>query len=123
MSRRTYVIVSLVVYSIAVICAAILNNLWVVAVLAVCLTGLNLLLSRATKEVMKDERTAFLFEKAAGATLRVTLPLAAAGSLVLLLLKDRISDDAAQLAYTLSYAVCILLLVHLAFYLYYGSKH
>lgn len=124
MTRRPYVIVNAVVLAITMLCAITLDRLWVLVVGVVCVTGLSIILRRARKkEVAKDERTTFLYEKAAGATLRLTLPLAAIGSLVLLLLKDRLSDDATQLAYVLSYAVCILLLVHLAFYFYYSRKH
>lgn len=123
MTRRTYVAVSAVVLAIAAICAITLDSGWVLAVAVVCATGLSILFRRPRKEIAKDERTTFLYEKAAGATLRLTLPLAAIGSLVLLLLKDRLSDDATQLAYVLSYAVSILLLVHLAFYWYYSRKH
>lgn len=123
MTRRTYVIVNAVVLAITVLCAITLDRLWVLVVGVVCVTGLSIILRRTRREVAKDERTTFLYEKAAGATLRLTLPLAAIGSLVLLLLKDRLSDDATQLAYVLSYAVSILLLVHLAFYSYYSRKH
>jgi uncharacterized membrane protein len=124
MTRRTYVIVNAVVLAITGLCAITLDRLWVLVVGVVCVTGLSIILRRARKkEVAKDERTTFLYEKAAGATLRLTLPLAAIGSLVLLLVKDRLSNDATQLAYVLSYAVSILLLVHLAFYSYYSRKH
>jgi uncharacterized membrane protein len=124
MTRRTYVIVSAVILAIVGICAITLDRLWILVVGVVCATGLSIILRRARKkEVAKDERTTYLYEKAAGATLRLTLPLAAIGSLVLLLVKDRLSNDATQLAYVLSYAVSILLLVHLAFYWYYSRKH
>jgi uncharacterized membrane protein len=123
MTRRTYVIVNAVVLAITMLCAISLDRLWVLVVGVVCVTGLSIILRRARKEVAKDERTTFLYEKAAGTTLRLTLPLAAIGSLVLLVLKDRLSDDATQLAYLLSYAISILLLVHLAFYSYYSGKH
>jgi uncharacterized membrane protein len=123
MTRRTYMVLNAVLLAAVMLCAVTLDSLWVLGVAVVCATGLKMLLRRATKEVMKDERTTLLSEKAAGATLRLTLPLAAIGSLVLLVLKERLSDDAAQLAYVLSYAVCILLLVHLAFYFYYSRKH
>lgn len=124
MTRRTYVIVNAVVLATTMLCAITLDRLWVLVVGVVCVTGLSIILRRGRKkEVAKDERTTFLYEKAAGATLRLTLPLAAIGSLVLLLVKDRLSNDATQLAYVLSYAVSILLLVHLAFYWYYSRKH
>ena len=123
MTRRTYMVLNAVLLAAVMLCAVTLDSLWVLGVAVVCAIGLKMLLRRATKEVMKDERTTLLSEKAAGATLRLTLPLAAIGSLVLLLLKDRLSDDATQLAYVLSYAVSILLLVHLAFYSYYSRKH
>ncbi|MBN2099674.1 MAG: DUF2178 domain-containing protein [Dehalococcoidia bacterium] len=126
MTRKTFRVLHAVLgagLAIAAVCAVTLHILWILVVAVVCATGLNYLLRKATKEVMNDERTSLLYEKAAGATLRLTMPIAAIASVVLLVLNDRISDDATLIAYVLSYAVCILLLVHLAFYSYYSRKH
>jgi uncharacterized membrane protein len=97
---------------------------FIVAIVAVVLAlGANFLLRRANKEVRQDERTTLLYEKAAGATIRLALPITAVASLILLALQDRVSDDVTLVAYVLAYATCILLLLHLGFYSYYSRKH
>ena len=108
---------------IAAVCAITLDSLWILVVAVICATVLSYVFRRATKEVMHDERTGLLYEKAAGATLRLTLPVAAIASAVLLVVKDRLSDDATLVAQVLSYAVCTVLLVHLGFYSYLNRKH
>ena len=94
------------------------------AIVAVILAlGASYVLRRATREVRQDERTTLLYEKAAGATLGLALPITAVASLILLALQDRVSDDVTLVAYVLAYAICILLLIHLGFYSYYNRKH
>jgi uncharacterized membrane protein len=90
---------------------------FIVAIVAVILAlGASYLLRRTTKEVTQDERSSLLYEKAAGATIRFTLPIAAVTSLILLALQDHVSDDVTLVAYVLAYTTCILLLIHLGFY-------
>ena len=97
---------------------------FIVAIIAVILAlGASYLLRRATRAVTQDERTTLLYEKAAGATIRLILPITAVASLILLALQDRVSDDVTLVAYVLAYTICILLLVHLGFYSYYNRKH
>ena len=97
---------------------------FIVAIIAVIIAlGASYLLRRATRETTKDERTTLLYEKAAGATIRLILPITAVASLILLALQDRVSDDVTLVAYVLAYTICILLLVHLGFYSYYNRKH
>ena len=97
---------------------------FIVAIIAVILAlGASYLLRRATGAVTQDERTKLLYEKAAGATIRLILPITAVASLILLALQDRVSDDVTLVAYVLAYTICILLLVHLGFYSYYNRKH
>ena len=103
---------------------SIVAHNFIVAIVAVILAlGASYLLRRTTKEVTQDERTSLLYEKAAGATIRFTLPIAAVASLILLALQDRVSDDVTLVAYVLAYTTCIMLLLHLGFYSYYNRKH
>jgi uncharacterized membrane protein len=97
---------------------------FIVAIIAVILAlGASYLLRRVSREVTKDERTTLLYEKAAGATMRLILPIIAVASLILLALQDRVSDDVTLVAYVLAYTTCVLLLLHLGFYSYYSRKH
>ena len=104
--------------------SSIVAGNFIVAIVAVVLAlGANYVLRRANREVTQDERTTLLYEKAAGATIRLALPITAVASLILLALQDRVSDDVTLVAYVLAYATCILLLLHLGFYSYYSRKH
>jgi len=97
---------------------------FIVAIIAVILAlGASYLLRRVSREVTQDERTTLLYEKAAGATMRLILPIIAVASLILLALQDRVSDDVTLVAYVLAYTTCVLLLLHLGFYSYYNRKH
>lgn len=103
---------------------SIIERNFVVAIVAVILAiGASYFLRRRIREVRLDERTTLLYEKAAGATIRFALPIAAVVSLILLALQDRVSDDVTLVAYVLAYTICILLLLHLVFYSYYSRKH
>jgi len=103
---------------------SIIARNFIVAILAVILAiGASYLLRRASREVTKDERTTLLYEKAAGSTMRLILPIIAVASLILLALQDRVSDDVTLVAYVLAYTTCVMLLLHLGFYSYYNRKH
>jgi uncharacterized membrane protein len=97
---------------------------FIVPIVAVALAvGLSYFLRRNTKEVAQDERTTLLYEKAAGATIRFCVPLAAFVGIILFALRERLSAEMVAAGYVLAYVGCVLLLVHLAFYSYYARKH
>lgn len=97
---------------------------FVVPIVAIVLAiGLSYLLRRATRDVTRDERTALLYEKAAGATIRLCVPLAALGGLIIFVLRERLSAEMVAAGYVLAYVACVLLLVHSAFYSYLSRKH
>ncbi len=103
---------------------AIAADNFVVPVVAVVLAiGLSYLLRRATKDVTRDERTTLLYEKAAGATIRFCVPLAAFVGIILFTLRERLSAELVSAGYVLAYVACVLLLVHLGFYSYHSRKH
>ena len=93
-----------------------------IAAVAVAM-GLSYFLRRSTKEVTRDERTILLYEKAAGATIKVCVPLMAVVGIVLFALHERLSADMVGAGYVLAYVACVLLLVHSAFYSYLARKH
>jgi uncharacterized membrane protein len=99
------------------------SNVIVPVVAVVLAIGLSYLLRRRTKEVTKDERTTLMYEKAAGATIRFCVPLAAFVGIILFALRERLSAEMVTAGYVLAYVACVMLLVHLAFYSYYARKH
>ncbi len=101
----------------------IAGNLFVPIAAIVIAIGISYVLRRLAKEVTKDERTALLYEKAAGATIRVCVPIAAFVALVLFGLRERISPEMVTSAYVLAYVSCGMLIAHSLFYSYYNSKH
>jgi uncharacterized membrane protein len=100
----------------------ILGNILVPAIAVLLAAGLTYVLKRKTSDVMQDERTALLYGKAAGATIRFCVPIAAAAGLVLFAFRDRLSAEAVLAGYVLAYSACVILLVHMAFYSYYSRK-
>ena len=120
---RTLTAIIAVVLALVVGWSIIAGNFFVPIIAVVLAIGLSYLLRRRTKEVTKDERTALLYEKAAGATIRVCVPLAAFLGIILFALRERLSAEMVAAGYVLAYVACVLLLVHLGFYSYYARKH
>jgi len=85
--------------------------------------GLVYLLRIRTKEIMKDERSILLYEKAAGVTIRFCVPAIAIGSAIIALLQDKLPSNLGPVSSTLAYTACGFLLVHAALYSYYIRKH
>ncbi|MBN1190313.1 MAG: DUF2178 domain-containing protein [Dehalococcoidales bacterium] len=85
--------------------------------------GLSYILRRNTREVTHDERTILLNEKAAGATIKVCVPVAAFAGIILFVLRESLSSEITTTAYFLTYGACILMIVQMAFYSYYSRKH
>jgi uncharacterized membrane protein len=111
------------VLAIVVGWAVVAGNIIVPLIAIALAAGLTYFLRRKTKDVMQDERTTLLYEKASGATIRVCVPAAALAGLVLFTFRDRLSAELVAAAYVLAYSACVLMLVQLAFYSYYDRKH
>jgi uncharacterized membrane protein len=120
---RTLTAIIALVLALVVGWSVIAGNFFVPIIAVVLAIGLSYLLRRRTKEVTKDERTALLYEKAAGATIRFCVPLIAFIGIILFVLRERLSPEMAAAAYVLAYVACGLLIVHSAFYSYYSRKH
>jgi uncharacterized membrane protein len=120
---RTLTTVFTVLLALVVGWSIIAGNFFVPIIAVVLATGLSYFLRRRTKEVTKDERTALLYEKAAGATIRFCVPLVAFIGIILFALRERLSPEMEAAGYVLAYVACGLLVVHSAFYSYYSRKH
>jgi len=103
--------------------SVIAGNFVVPIVAVVLAVGLSYFLRRATKDVTRDERTTLLYEKAAGLTIRICVPLVAVTGIILFIFRKSLPAELVSAGYVLAYVACVLLLVHLAFYSYYSRKH
>ena len=112
-----------VILAIVVGWSIVAHNFIVPIIVIVLAVGLSYLLRRGTREVTQDERTSLVYEKAAGSTIRICVPIAGLGAVIILALQDHLSADMISAANTLAYAACVILLVHLGFYSYYSRKH
>ncbi len=120
---RTLTAVIAVVLALVVGWSIIAGNFFVPIIAVVLAIGLSYLLRRRTKEVTRDERTILLYEKAAGATIRICVPIAGVGAVIIIALQNHLPADMVSVAYTLAYTACVLLLVHSGFHSYYSRKH
>jgi uncharacterized membrane protein len=120
---RTLTAIIAVVLALVVGWSIITGNFFVPIIAVVLAIGLSYLLRRRTKEVTKDERTALLYERAAGATIRFCVPLVAVMGIILFVLRECLSPEMEAAGYVLAYVACGLLIVHTAFYSYFSRKH
>ena len=120
---RTLTAIIAVVLALVVGWSIIAGNFFVPIIAVVLAIGLSYFLRRRTKEVSKDERTALLYERAAGATIRFCVPLVAVVGIILFALRARFSPEMGAAGYVLAYVACGLLIVHSTFYSYYNRKH
>jgi len=75
-----------------------------------------------TREIMVDERIHQINEKAAAISYRIFSIATAICGICLIILKQSIPAEFLIVGETLVYSVCVLMLIHLAFYYYYGHK-
>jgi uncharacterized membrane protein len=125
MTSRTLRILTAVIslaLALAVGWSVTAGNFFVPIIAIVLAIGLSYWLRKRTQEVTKDERTVLLYERAAGATMKICVPLAAVAGIVLFALRESLSPGLATAGYVLAYVACGLLLVHSAFYTYYNRK-
>ena len=103
---------------------AILAENYVVPVVAVLAAiAISSLLRRRVKDVTRDERSTLLYEKAAGAAIRVCVPVVALVGIIFFAFRDSLPSELASAGYVLGYVACFFLLVHLAFYSYYSRRY
>jgi uncharacterized membrane protein len=119
--RITTALISMVLAMI-VSWSIISGNVIVPLIAVVLAIGLTYFLRRTSRDVTKDERTILLYEKAAGATIRVCVPLAALIAFIFFIFRESFSLELVSAGYALAYTACFLLIVHSAFYSYFSRK-
>lgn len=75
-----------------------------------------------TKEIMMDERINRVNEKAAAISYRIFSIAMAIVGVGLIILRQSLPPLFSVVGETLVYSVCVLMLIHLTFYYYYGHK-
>jgi uncharacterized membrane protein len=85
--------------------------------------GLLYLLKKRVKEVMEDERTYRISERASRITVGVFAPVAVVAAIVLITLSGNVLPDLKQAGSALAYSACALMVLYHIFHLYYERKH
>ena len=124
-AKATKIAVIIVTVILAIVIAwTLATQNYIVMIIAIVLaSGIAYTLQKSVKEVICDERTSLISDKAAAATFRFGVPVMGVGSVIIMALKDHLPVDMVSAAYTLSYCACALLLVNMAFDSYYNRKH
>ncbi|MDD5038634.1 MAG: DUF2178 domain-containing protein [Dehalococcoidales bacterium] len=81
------------------------------------------LLKRRVKEVMADERSYLISEKAARTALAIFAPLVTVVAVVLIILSNSILPDYREAGTLLAYSVCALMVAYHIAHLYHEKKH
>ncbi|MDD5126863.1 MAG: DUF2178 domain-containing protein [Dehalococcoidales bacterium] len=126
MSARVYQFwVIVIIFALAVLVGwSVAAEMPVILPLMGALAALVLirLLRSKTREVMVDERIERINAKAAAISYRVFSIAAVTLGLILISFKNSLPPALSIVGETLAYAVCALMLIHLAFYYYYKGK-
>jgi uncharacterized membrane protein len=111
------------VIAIVISTSIIAGNVVVPLITVVLAFILSYFLKRANKSVTQDERTLHLSGKAAETTIKICVPLAAVGGIILFASREHLSPEMVSAGYVLAYTACVLMLVNLAFYSFYSRKY
>jgi len=125
MDRKTYAICGVII----VMCLGAVTG-WTMEVgnpillIIAFITGISLLYlcKSRVKEVIEDERTCRISERASKKTLEIFMIVTAITSAILIASKDRY-PELKNLGFTLAYLICGLLTMYLFFYGYYAKKY
>jgi uncharacterized membrane protein len=107
----------------AIMAVSVILGNWIVPIFAVIISLLILtVLRRRVKDIVVDERTYAISEKASRLTLQVISVGMALVGIILLAIYRGENKTLTQVAYTLEYATCALLVVNYIAYYYYRNK-
>ena len=102
--------------------AVIMGNLLLAIVTLVLGVLLSYFVKKNVYEIMEDERTSLIANKASRMAILSFLAIITVLGIGLLTLKNNFPEFM-QAGYTLSYSACLLLLFYIGFYAYYDKKH
>jgi uncharacterized membrane protein len=125
MTRRTFKISTII---IAIALALIVGwsitagNAYIPVIAVFLALGVKYLVRKSTRDVIQDERTRHINEKASALTVQIFIPLAALAAIVLISLRQYFSPEMYAAGNTLAFFSCIVMLVHVALYSYFNRK-
>jgi len=125
MDRKTYAICGVIIAMSlgAVIGFSITTENIVLPIVAVAVGMALLYLCKIrVKEVMVDERTYEISEKASRKTFQIFTPSITIIGVILIALRNKYPDFA-QSGFTLAYSACALLILYNIFYMHYNKKY
>ncbi len=124
MNLKTYKLCSIII-TIAlgiVVGWSITTNNYIIPAIAIILAVLAMqLCKKKLTEVLVDERIHKIANKAAMISMRIFTIAAAVTGIVMVMLRDKY-PELGPVGYTLSYSVCVFMLLFQAFYTYYSRK-
>lgn len=77
---------------------------------------------RFTREIMVDERLQMINQRASAMSYRISTILLAIIGIIFIAIRNVLPSDFEIIGSTLAYSVCIIMLVHLAFYSFYKNR-
>jgi len=115
----------IVIIVAAVVSWSVVAKASVLIPLAIIIISMLLLflLRRQVKEILEDERSHLINEKAARLALGIYGPLAAMGAVILAVLGDEILPEGLGAGAVLSYATCALMIIYSLVHIYYERNH
>jgi uncharacterized membrane protein len=125
MTKRTFKIFTVAIaVALALIVSWSINagNAYIPIIAVFVALGIKYLARKSTRDVLQDERTHRINEKASALTVQVCIPLAALAAIVLISLRSHISVEMYIAGNVMAYFSCIVMLVHVALYSYYNRK-
>jgi uncharacterized membrane protein len=103
--------------------ASVTMDNWIIPIPTIIIAiVINVILRRRVKEIVSDERTYAIAEKAARFTLSIgVIGMAVLGAIFLMVSRNEI-DAMTQVGFAMEYAACSLLLISSFAYIYYSKK-
>jgi uncharacterized membrane protein len=124
--KKTKVLVIILLSIIVCIIGWLISNETIVfPIFAIVLVGIILayMLSTGKREVIEDERTYKIGEKASRRTIQVVAVLTGVMGIGFILISNLGFLDVADTGYSLAYVACGLLIVYMIFFRYYTGKY
>jgi uncharacterized membrane protein len=102
---------------------AIATDTAVIALAAVVVAvAVAFILERSNKEIVRDERITQIRWKAASAAFNIMIILAAVASLGIALFHSQLPESVVFFGSIMGYFICVAILLHLGFYVYFSRK-
>jgi uncharacterized membrane protein len=119
--RKLQAIMGMIIGGVTGVSVAVGN--WIVPVFIIIICVLIMMsLRRRVKEIVNDERTYAIAEKAARLTIQIiAIGMAIAGAILLVISRGK-SPVITQAGFALEYATCALLIINYIAYYYYSKK-